>query len=294
MRSATDDGRTASHGGHLVPTRRSRPTLTSTARTFVAVFAALALILAGCASSRGSDTVAAGEAVSTQGPSTDAGPAGQPAGDEPDASIPLDTGDDRNRNVEPNQDGSPSDVPGTDAEAEVSADDTVVISTGPVAARDRFRVSGSGIDGSSFGDGADEVIGALTSAHGAPLADSGWGPVQAPCEGLGDAERTVEWEAVVVVLADGPTAVSPSGGQHLRALTTNDAVNPGLVTLDDGEPLLETTIADLQARYPGTTVEEHELLGPHYVLPDGLNGEATGTGPDDRVQTFRAGLICID
>ena len=63
----------------------------------------------------------------------------------------------------------------------------------------------------------------------------------------------------------------------------------------DGKALLGTTLADLQARFPGVVSDTNEITGPSFDrADDGLAGGLTSLDPTGTVNALRAGNVCID
>ncbi len=157
-----------------------------------------------------------------------------------------------------------------------------------------FTLKGTGVDDVKFGDDLNAVKETLVAKHGEPDADSGWLEQQAPCEGMGTKYRTLTWGDLSLEFSNGPTEFGPANSEHLMAYYSADEPNGVGEVAVDGLPLLDQTIAQLKARFPEATFAMNEIAGPEYHLPGDINGSVTGLTDSDTVQTFRAGIICID
>ena len=188
------------------------------------------------------------------------------------------------------------------AAAETVAGPTAVVdpTTAPAAGPDQeagkapFVLNGNGVDDVKFGDDLNAVKETFVAKHGEPDQDSGWNDQQSPCEGLGTKVRSLVWGDLSLEFSNGPTEYGPANSEHLIAYFSADDVNGSGVVAPDGQPLIDQTIAQLKARFPKATFTMNEIAGPEYRLPGDILGSVSGLADTDTVQTFRAGLICID
>lgn len=181
-----------------------------------------------------------------------------------------------------------------------------------ISAAAPLTVRGNGIGAFNFGADADTVIGAFTVKLGAATADSGWKPQPTPCDEMGVNNRSVTWGWVTLTFSSGPTRYAPGNTNHMMALSVDDpgdgSAAPDL-RADDDKALLGATLAQLQARFPGTEAFDSEITGPSFALPDGLGGglrspdtvnpastssPASTVDPAGTVSSLRAGNVCID
>ena len=178
----------------------------------------------------------------------------------------------------------------------VVVDPTTAIAAGPdpEAGKAPFVLNGKGVDDVKFGDDLNAVKETLVAKHGEPDQDSGWNDQQSPCEGLGTKVRSLVWGDLSLEFSNGPTEYGPANSEHLIAYFSADDVNGSGVVAPDGQPLIDQTIAQLKARFPKATFTMNEIAGPEYRLPGDILGSVRGLADTDTVQTFRAGLICID
>ena len=184
-------------------------------------------------------------------------------------------------------------VAGTTA---VVVDPTTATAAGPdqEAGKAPFVLKGNGVDDVKFGDDLNAVKETLVAKHGEPDEDSGWNDQQSPCEGLGTKVRSLVWGDLSLEFSNGPTEFGPANSEHLIAYFSADDVNGSGVVAPDGQPLIDQTIAQLKRRFPTATFTRNEIAGPEFRLPGDILGSVSGLADTDTVQTFRAGLICID
>ena len=209
----------------------------------------------------------------------------------------------------------PSTETAVTTEPEIAATDTTVASAFPsstISAAAPLTVRGNGIGAFNFGADADTVIGAFTVKLGTATADSGWKPQPTPCDEMGVNNRSVTWGWVTLNFSSGPTRYAPGNTNHMMALSVDDpgdgSAAPDLRAGDD-KALLGATLAELQARFPGTEAFDSEITGPSFALPDGLGGglrspdpvdpaststPASTVDPSATVDSLRAGNVCID
>ena len=208
-------------------------------------------------------------------------------------------------------------------EPEIAATDMTTAWSLPSAtvAAVALTVRGNGIGAFNFGADADTVIGAFTVKLGTATADSGWKPQPTPCDEMGVNNRSVTWGWVTLTFSSGPTRYAPGNTNHMMALSVDDpgdgSAAPDLRAGDD-KALLGATLAELQARFPGTEAFDSEITGPSFALPDGLGGglrspdpvdpastsnpvdpastsnPASTVDPAGTVSSLRAGNVCID
>ena len=178
----------------------------------------------------------------------------------------------------------------------LTPDTTLAVAAGPdqQAGRAPFTLKGTGVDEVKFGDDLNAVKETLVALHGAPDTDSGWLDQQAPCEGMGTKYRTLTWGDLSLEFSNGPTEFGPANSEHLMAYYSEDEPSGLGEVAADGLPLLDQTVAQLKARFPKATFAMNEIAGPEYTLPGDISGSITGLANTDTVQTFRAGVICID
>ena len=177
-----------------------------------------------------------------------------------------------------------------------ASDSTISGAAGPdqEAGAAPFRLNGDGVDDVKFGDDINAVKETLIAKHGEPNADSGWLDQQAPCEGMGTKYRTLTWGDLSLEFSNGPTEFGPANSEHFMAYFSEDEPNGVGEVASDGLPLLDQTVAQIKARFPDATFQMNEIAGPEYSLPGDINGSISGLGDTDTVQTFRAGIVCID
>ena len=211
-----------------------------------------------------------------------------------------------------------SDVRHTDTTVADAPDETIAATTAlslpstTISAAAPLTVRGNGIGAFNFGADADTVIGAFTVKLGAATTDSGWKPQPTPCDEMGVNNRSVTWGWVTLTFSSGPTRYAPGNTNHMMALSVDDpgdgSAAPDLRAGDD-KALLGATLAELQARFPGTEAFDSEITGPSFALPDGLGGglrspdpvdpastsnPASTVDPSATVDSLRAGNVCID
>ena len=175
-----------------------------------------------------------------------------------------------------------------------------------------LEVRGNGIGAFTFGAPADKVIAAMTARFGAPGDDTGWEPQPTPCDEMGVDNRSITWGWITLTFSNGPTRYAPAETNHLMSVSLydpGDSTPVPDVRASDGEALIGTTLAELQARIAGTTGFDNEITGPSFSTPDGLEGglepptqfdpastvnPSSTVDPAGVIRSLRAGNVCID
>ena len=184
-------------------------------------------------------------------------------------------------------------VESTVAETTLALGSTIAAPTGPPV-----TVTGTGIGDWKFGADATIVAAGLTKLFGPPTSDTGWIDQSSPCDEMGKHSRDITWGWINVGFSDGPTQYAPANTKHLSSISVFDpgdgSAPPNLLGVD-GKALLGTTLADLQARFPGVVSDTNEITGPSFDrADDGLAGGLTSLDPTGTVDALRAGNVCID
>ena len=208
---------------------------------------------------------------------------------------------------------APPDSAPPDSAPPDSALDTVPTDSAPGPTTDAgLEVRGNGIGAFTFGAPADQVIAAMTARFGAPGDDTGWEPQPTPCDEMGVDNRSITWGWITLTFSNGPTRYAPAETNHLMSVSLydpGDSTPVPDVRASDGEALIGTTLAELQARIAGTTGFDNEITGPSFSTPDGLEGglepptqfdpastvnPSSTVDPAGVIRSLRAGNVCID
>ena len=176
----------------------------------------------------------------------------------------------------------------------------------PVLQGPTVELTGNSVGGITLGTDAETAIAAMTKLFGPPVADSGWGPQEAPCDNMGTRSRSVSWNSFLAFLATGPTELVKKPGDHLSAYLlvgggTEDIGGPAgeRFVVSDGKPILGRTLAEVQKWAPKAEKFNSEIEGPAWVenaRDTGMSGSLSTAAGDsvERTSTARAGLFCID
>lgn len=155
-----------------------------------------------------------------------------------------------------------------------------------------------GVGLASFGQSPDAVIAAVSAVLGPPDEDTGWVDAFSVYGTCPPPEiRGVHWGNLVLLFANGGTDFAPAGTEHFFTYTYYGSP-PDLETTEGIG--VGDTLAELQAAYPGATVDESPFdpssgvwaVDTNPVDAGGLFGFASGTSPDATIVSILGGLVC--
>lgn len=159
-----------------------------------------------------------------------------------------------------------------------------------------LELRADGIGDALFGASPDDVVAYVEAVLGAPTADSGWlDPVEAAIPCTGTAVRFVTWHDLTLQFTDESALVT--GLRHFVSYSYGpaaDATMPdpyGLPT--DAGVTLGATLDALREAHPATEVSPgDDVVGPNFVIEEGLGGFLTGTNGGSLVISFVGGQAC--
>ncbi len=192
-----------------------------------------------------------------------------------------------------------------------------IATSGDASATGSLEASIDGLGEARFGDDAQDTIGYFADQFGPPTGDTGWGPNQSPCEGMGTRQRTLTWnDQAIIVLAtgrgravtggigvepeveqpvgQGPTETIQRAADHFSAFLVFREFSAADRITVNGSTVLGRTVADLQSEIPGVTTFESEIEGPLWTIGSEGIGGVSGSVSDGVTTSVRAGLFCID
>lgn len=158
-----------------------------------------------------------------------------------------------------------------------------------------LELSASGLGASRFGADSDAVVDDVTAILGTPSSDSGWvDPILIGAACPGSEVRFVTWGDLQLFFTD-ESAVA-SGTRHFAAYHYGPslAAVPTPYGLTTAEGIgLGSTVQALRATYArGVMAPGDEVLGPRFVITDGLTAFVTETVSAGVVQSFSGGFGC--
>jgi hypothetical protein len=159
---------------------------------------------------------------------------------------------------------------------------------------DPIGLSGNDIAGITFGAEAEAALEQLTAVLGKPVTDSGWGPNDTPCEGMGSQLRSVEFDGLYTLFAEGPTVYVDQPLKHFSAFVVSEGSAAGRFVFADGQLVLGRSFDSLEANLPGVSKFESEIQGPTWVVGSGDSSLSGSLSSDNNVVSAQAGLLCID
>ncbi len=257
----------------------------STVRWFIGATLITSIVISGCASTEepvvlvdsapptAAVSVAPASAVTPKPAVTPADAPAESAPASPSSKVPS-------KNV--------SDSAGTTKPSEIAP-------PGEASATGSLEASIDGLGEARFGDNAQDTIGYFAEQFGPPSGDTGWGPNQSPCEGMGTRQRTLTWnDHAMIVLATGPTETIQRGADHFSAFLVFREFSAATRITVSGSTMLGRTVSDLQSEIPGVATFESEIEGPLWTVGSEGVGGVSGSVSDGVVTSVRAGLFCID
>lgn len=156
-----------------------------------------------------------------------------------------------------------------------------------------FEVDGLGIV--DFGASPDDVIATLTALFGPSLRDTGW--VDEPlCPG--PMNRFVDFGVDLFdfqVMFTTGDLFAPAGTEHFYTYRYNGGTP---VPISPPDLTVGTTVAQLQALYPGVIIDESPFVVGDYVYlfeagpNEALSGNLSGNGAGDVVLSVQGGIGC--
>lgn len=164
-----------------------------------------------------------------------------------------------------------------------------------IPAVEGLELSATGLGNDRFGDDADVVVADVTAIVGTPDSDSGWvDPILIGAACPGSEVRFVTWGDLQLFFSDESTAAS--GVRHFAAFhygpTLGQVARPYGLTTAEGIGL-GSTVQSLRATYAqGVMAPGDEVLGPRFVITDGLTAFVTETVAAGVVQSFSGGFGC--
>jgi hypothetical protein len=163
-----------------------------------------------------------------------------------------------------------------------------------VTVTDPIGLTGDGVAGVEFGTEVESALEQLTAAFGKPVSDSGWGPNDTPCEGMGSQLRSVEFDGLFTLFAEGPTVYVDQPIKHFSAFVVNEGSAAGRFVFADGQLLMGRSFESLESNLPGVSRFESEIRGPTWVVGSGDSSLSGSLSSDNNVVSAQAGLLCID
>ncbi|MEN9822322.1 MAG: hypothetical protein RLZ04_748 [Actinomycetota bacterium] len=182
----------------------------------------------------------------------------------------------------------------TSSTTTTSTSTTSTTTTIPVPQGLELRADGLG--DALFGAAPDDVVAYVEAVLGAPTADSGWvDPVATAIPCTGTAVRFVTWHDLTLQFTDESSLVT--GLRHFVSYTYGPAADQtmpdpyGLPT--EGGATLGVTLDALREAHSGTEVSPgDDVVGPNFVIEEGLRGFLTGTNGGSLVISFVGGQAC--
>ena len=159
-----------------------------------------------------------------------------------------------------------------------------------------LELRSDGLGDALFGASPDDVVAYVEAVLGAPTADSGWlDPVETAIPCTGTAVRFVTWHDLTLQFTDESALVT--GLRHFVSYTYGpaaDATMPdpyGLPT--EAGVTLGATLDALREAHPDAEVSPgDDVVGPNFVVEEGLGGFPTGTNGGSLVISFVGGQAC--
>ncbi|MFZ9629213.1 MAG: hypothetical protein ACO3C1_07655 [Ilumatobacteraceae bacterium] len=168
-------------------------------------------------------------------------------------------------------------------------------STSTLPAVEGLELSASGLGGALFGAEADGVVDYVGAILGPFDSDSGWvDPFAIGAACPGSEVRFVTWDDLQLFFTDESSAAS--GLRHFAAFHYGPALGSapspyGLLTAEGIG--LGSSVQSLRATYTrGVMAPGDEVLGPRFVITDGLTAFVTETVSAGVVQSFAGGFGC--
>jgi hypothetical protein len=166
--------------------------------------------------------------------------------------------------------------------------------SGPAAAPP-LLLDRDGLGVATFGEPAEDAIGAVTAVLGEPDEDSGWVEPLSIGACAGTAARFTAWGSLYLYFSDeSPVA---DGERHFFGYSYGNEGDlseapEGLATPEGIG--LGTTVEFLRAAYDGVVVEpgEEGLIAPTFYVDERLSGRLTGGSDDDLVTVIIGGDPC--
>jgi hypothetical protein len=157
-----------------------------------------------------------------------------------------------------------------------------------------FFVDGLGVV--DFGASPESVAATLTSIFGAPTIDTGWiaEPIcPPPLYRMMNFGSAAEFDLTVIFTT--AEFFAPAGTEQFFGYSYH-----GLLAVPVSPPALDvgTTVAQLQALYPGVQITPHELIDNAYAFVvtgngyENVRGALTGPAAGDTVTEIRGGGSC--
>jgi len=152
----------------------------------------------------------------------------------------------------------------------------------------------NGIGDAAFGVDPDGTVAYVSSIIGKPTVDTGWVDPLSVGACPGTELRQVTWNDLVLLFSDeSPFA---SGRRNFFAYTYGPSftgqINPAGLKTDAGIGI-GSTVAELQATYPGVVINPADSFGgPNFLINDGLYGFLSGVDPTDTVTSILGGQGC--